>query len=190
MPDSEHEADERLRILRLIAAGTVTVEEASDLLAALEPADGEGTDEPLDAAAVSGPAGFPGRGRRPAAAIEWGDSLSKSGKAFSAAQPRQGGTVSMTQESALAHLANRWLVVHSCREETEVTARIPLGLIGEAERFLPRQAREHLAESEIELQPLLANLQAMGVESLPNDIDLVSIEAGETEFKIRIEKNH
>jgi len=186
---TEHEADERLRILRLIAAGTITVEEASDLLSALEPADNEGADAPPDDAPGFGQPNAPGRGRRPSWTMDWGGSLSKATKVFTtaASKPRQGGTMNTTHDSALA---NRWLVVHSSRDETEVTARIPLALIGEVERFLPRQAREHLAESEIELQPLLANLQAMGLESLPNDIDLVSIEEGETEIKISIEKNH
>lgn len=187
----EPEADERLRILRLISAGTITVEEASDLLNALEPAAGEGADAPLDDAGA-GQQSAPGRARRPAWTMEWGGSLNKASKVLTtaASKPRQGGTMNMTPDSALAHLANRWLVVHSSRDETEVTARVPLALIGEVDRFLPRQTREHLAESEIELQPLLANLQAMGVESLPNDIDLVRIEEGETEIKISIEKNH
>lgn len=48
------------------------------------------------------------------------------------------------------------VLVFDVREEGKrFSARLPLGLAGEAERFLPRQIRSALEESEIDLNQLL-----------------------------------
>ena len=52
-------------------------------------------------------------------------------------------------------LANRVLVFDVRDEEKRYNARLPLGLVGEIERFLPRPVRHALDEQEIDAAQLI-----------------------------------
>jgi hypothetical protein len=118
--------DERARVLRMVAEGKLSPEEAAGLLDALEPetrgagyssppgTPGEG--EPgVRRIASPRPVGAPGRGRSPRAVV---------------IQIKEGG-------------------------DNKVNVRIPLGLARAAGKFIPRQAQTYLANYEIDLQEFL-----------------------------------
>lgn len=59
--------------------------------------------------------------------------------------------------------SSRTLVINiSDGDKSKVNVRIPLGLARAASRFIPRQAHQHLAEHDIDLEQLLDSLGSVG----------------------------
>ena len=118
--------EERARILRMVAEGKLSPEEAASLLEAVEP-------EPAMAAgfapgAEPGFAGFRGPGEREAR---------MHGRDPRRSRPR--AVVIQIKENG----------------ENKVNLRIPLGLARAAKKFIPRQAQNYLSAYEIDLQEFL-----------------------------------
>jgi len=121
--------DERGRILRMVAEGSVTPAEAEDLLAALEPPRAEG--RPWGAPGTVGPPFF-------------------AGSQFFPAPPAPPGS---------PRPASRNLIIHiSEGKDTKVNVRIPLNLARAAGKFIPRHAQHYLDNFDISLDDLLASL--------------------------------
>ncbi|HEX2033737.1 MAG TPA: hypothetical protein VHS99_06110 [Chloroflexota bacterium] len=209
--------DERMRILRLVAEGRITVEQAAELLSALEPPPGQAASEavppgPDFRVGVSPPSfgpGFPfgttgparpgapfppGPGAPTMFAYAARGARGPRGARTAPAPPPgthvEEGDVLFWRPGVDPAVAGRTLNIEVSREGQESKARIPLGLIAEADRFLPRQAREVLEECDIDLKSMLQNLASVGLENLPLGVDLIHIEEGDghLEVKVRIEE--
>ena len=119
--------EERARILRMVAEGKLSPEEAASLLEAVEP-------EPAMAAGF-GPSGYAGFGvfRGPGAREE----RVRNREAGRSRPPR--AVVIQIKENG----------------ENKINLRIPLGLARAAKKFIPRQAQSYLSAYEIDLQEFL-----------------------------------
>ena len=84
----------------------------------------------------------------------------------------------------MAGLANRVLVFDVRDDDKRYNARLPLGLVGEIERFIPRQVRQALVEHEIDAEQLI---------ELVNNMDpghggeLIDIQDEEKRLNVRVE---
>jgi hypothetical protein len=77
------------------------------------------------------------------------------------------------------------LVIQTRDGAATVRTRLPLDAGDAVERLLPRQAREHLAQAEIDLPQLLASVREGGWTA--GDEPLLHIQEGETEIRITLE---
>ena len=81
-------------------------------------------------------------------------------------------------------LANRVLVFEIDYEGNHYNARLPLGLVGDVNRFLPRQARHALGELEIEVAQLVDLVNNMDPD---HDGTLIEIDHEGNQVKVRVE---
>ena len=118
--------EERARILRMVAEGKLSPEDAAGLLEAVEP-------EPQASEYSNSPegefAGFGGRGE--------GEARMRGREVRRSRPPR--AVVIQIKEGG----------------ENKVNIRIPLGLARAAKKFIPRQAQNYLSSYEIDLQEFL-----------------------------------
>ena len=213
--ESEKDTDERARVLRMVAEGRITVDEAVELLKALGPdvEEEEHTHSHGPWQWRFGPGAYVGPGPGPFGPFgqHFGPPVLKQAikhmKRGAKGRPgvqRRGadvvfnvgapgpippvppipGVSPIPPVPPLPGMTNRVLVFDIEYEGNTYTARLPIGLVGDANRFLPRQARQVLDEFEIDVEQIV---------QLVNNIDpehggpLIDIEHERNHVKVRIE---
>lgn len=223
--------DERTRVLRMVADRRITVDEAVELLKALQP-EASTSDQHEQTShehqpwgpwsgfgpffgrkGPFGPGGPPGPPGPPGPAGPWGrhdrarweqrvgpfNVRMKRGAAgragrhaeadvlFSVPTPPVPPIPPVPPAPPFPHmtgLANRLLVFEVDYEGNRYNARLPLGLVGDVNRFLPRQARQALAQLEIDVTQLADLVDNMDPE---HDGTLIDIDHEGNHVKVRVE---
>ena len=217
-PTSKEEPqDERTRVLRMVADGRITVDEAVELLKALQPetaaADPSHHEHPPHGEHQPGPWQF-GPFFRPRGAR---------GRGFAGkwVQHAHQGPPGFPQEDVLFHVTapvppippvppspprhptppappaaptppmhavslgtTRVLVFDAREEDKRYNARLPLGLVTEIDRFLPRQVRQALEENEIDAGQLIELVNSMDPG---HGGQLIDIQAEDKRLTVRVE---
>lgn len=171
-------ADERMRILDMLSEGKITAEQAAELLSALEPAA-----EPEPEPAQPGP-------RRPVGPPFGRDFPFGPGGVFGPRGKIAGPAGAFAYALHGPRDMSRRSLVFDIRDgDTRAFARLPLGLVQSADRFLPREVRQYLKEYEVNLEQLLellANVDLPGHE-LHGGADLLDIRRDDRRFRIYVQ---
>lgn len=236
--DSDKDVDERTRVLRMVAEGRITVDEAVELLKALAP---EPEPEQIGPEPPRGPWGFPfgpgrpGPGPQPFGpfgpgfrapwkqgfgpqfreaqpGVQWPPGWRpgrrwRRGRSGQPGQPGQPGSeADVVWSAAVAPpvppvpgvhpvppvppvppffgSANRVLVFEVHFEGNRYNARLPIGLVSDVNRYLPRPVRTALEAVEVDIAQLIEILNNMDDE---HGATLIDLEHEGNHVKVRVE---
>jgi hypothetical protein len=207
--------DARLRVLRLVAEGRLTVDEAEELLAALDADAAEDREDRRDVFVHAAPGPFPAQVPLPPMppmppmapmapmAPRWtpgpgpsdvmyrrmGRAARELRRAMPAAAAAAGPQIFQQHVPGPAGRppAYATLLVRTQEGECETRTRIPLSAAGVADQFLPKQARQHLATCEIDIKAIASHVAEMAGRPDIGDEPLLQIQEGETEVRISLE---
>jgi hypothetical protein len=209
--------DARLRVLRLVAEGRLTVDEAEELLAALDADAAEDREERRDVFVHAGPGPFPAQAPMPPMPPmppmaplppmppRWAPGagpsdvmyrrMGRAARELRRAMPAVVAAPPGGQQIFHASVRDprggppphATLIVRTQEGECETRTRIPLSAAAVADQFLPKQARQHLATCEIDIKAIASHVAEMAGRPDVGDEPLLQIQEGETEVRISLE---